>query len=123
MDSGQRRRQLQDRCGFLKPTPLTEGLMAFGFECDDGWLDILEDLFAGIEEVVKKDKLTNFRVEQVKEKFGGLRVYVEGGNDEIEKLIDDAEKRSFETCEKCGKQGKLRDRAGWYTTLCNSCAK
>jgi hypothetical protein len=42
-----RRRQLQDRYPFLGATSIREGLMAFGFECGDGWLPILEWLFAG----------------------------------------------------------------------------
>jgi len=36
-----RRRQLQDRYAFLGATSIQEGLMAFGFECGDGWLPIL----------------------------------------------------------------------------------
>ncbi|NLT23466.1 MAG: hypothetical protein GXX82_10500 [Syntrophorhabdus sp.] len=50
-----RRRQLQDRYAFLGATSIQEGLMAFGFECGDGWLPILEKLFAGFQELADKD--------------------------------------------------------------------
>jgi hypothetical protein len=35
----------QDKYEFLRPTLLTEGLMAFGFACGYRWLPILEGLF------------------------------------------------------------------------------
>lgn len=82
-----RRLLLQDKYEFLRPTLLTEGLMAFAFDCDDGWLSILEDLFVEIDEEVKRSALTSFKVVQVKETFGILVVYVVGGNDTINELI------------------------------------
>lgn len=54
---------------------------------------------------------------QVKEKFGGLRFYVNGANDKQYELIDFAESLSLTTCEVCGKKGK-RNRSGWITTRC-----
>ena len=58
-----------------------------------------------------------FSVAQVKEKFGTLRYYTSGSNDKIRQLIHDAEERSAETCEVCGKPGKLIT-GGWLKTLC-----
>jgi RNA polymerase-binding transcription factor DksA len=57
---------------------------------------------------------------QVKEKFGGLRFYMTSENDEIRKLISEAEALSYETCEECGKPGEERDTR-WIRTLCDHC--
>ena len=58
---------------------------------------------------------------QVKEKFGGLRIYVDGGNKEIWDYLLALEDRSLQTCETCGKPGRLRDNRGWWLTLCDIC--
>lgn len=58
-------------------------------------------------------------VEQVKEKFGGLRFYYSGGDDYIEGLVAMAEYWANDTCEVCGVRGKSRDDLGWITTLCD----
>lgn len=58
------------------------------------------------------------RASQVKEKFGTLRFYMSSSNDKIEKLIDEAERKSAITCEECGEPGVLRG-GGWLKTLCD----
>jgi hypothetical protein len=62
----------------------------------------------------------NKQVCQVKEKFGGLRFYINEGSDEIYKRITIAEKVSYKTCERCGEKGELRNDIGWYLTLCEN---
>ena len=64
---------------------------------------------------------TGYAVQQVKEKFGTLRFYAPG-NDRIYHLISLAEWLSAETCEDCGRYGKIRE-GGWIRTLCDKCAK
>jgi hypothetical protein len=54
---------------------------------------------------------------QVKEKFGGLRFYVNGASDEVHNYIDFAESMSFRVCEMCGAPGEPRSD-GWTKTLC-----
>ena len=84
------------------------------FAVDDGWLPIIKTL---IEDLIELgwDK----QVCQVKEKFGGLRFYINGGSDEIFNRISKAENESYETCEVCGEKGELRNDIGWYLTLCD----
>jgi hypothetical protein len=83
------------------------------FECGDGWYPLIKDLITDLI-VLGWDKQTC----QVKEKFGGLRFYINGASEEIYKRIRIAEDLSYETCETCGEKGELRS-VGWYKTLCN----
>ena len=84
------------------------------FDVQVGWYPLIKNL---IDELINLgwDK----QVTQVKEKFGGLRFYINGGSDEIYNKITEAEKLSHETCELCGKKGELRTKIRWFTTLCD----
>ena len=42
-------------------------------------------------------------------------------DDEIYKMINEVEEKSFETCDECGDAGVLSVRNVWYKTLCPSC--
>ena len=55
---------------------------------------------------------------QVKEKFGGLRFYVQAATDKHYSYISFAESMSYHTCEECGAPGKTYTD-GWHTTLCD----
>jgi len=55
---------------------------------------------------------------QVKEKFGGLRFYVQAATDKHYQFISFAEVMSYRTCEDCGAPGKTYTD-GWHTTLCD----
>ena len=54
---------------------------------------------------------------QIKEKFGTLRFYYNGGNDRVAALVNFAEAMSGVTCEICGAPG-TRDDIGWIKTHC-----
>ena len=84
------------------------------FEVGPGWYELIKDLIQDLIEL-GWDK----QVCQVKEKFGGLRFYINTGSDEIYKRITEAEKQSYETCEETGLPGELRTDIGWHTTLCD----
>ena len=55
---------------------------------------------------------------QVKEKFGGLRFYVQAATTKHHDYIDFAESMSYRTCESCGAPGKTYTD-GWHVTLCD----
>ena len=99
--------------------PITQNLMAFGFECGDGWFPLLDQLSSDITALDKRDGSETIAV-QVKEKIGGLRFYIEGGTGAVWKAIEEAEALSERTCEMCGEPGKLRGK-GWVSTLCDAC--
>lgn len=85
------------------------------FDCYNGWFPLIKEL---IEDLIALgwDK----QICQVKEKFGGLRFYINSGSNEIYDRISKAEKDSYNICEKCGEPGKLRNDIGWYLTLCDN---
>jgi hypothetical protein len=84
------------------------------FDVDEGWYELIKDL---IDDLIKLG--WNKQVCQVKEKFGGVRFYINEGSDEIFKRIGNAENDSYKICEKCGEQGQFRNDIGWYLTLCD----
>jgi hypothetical protein len=86
-----------------------------GFECEDGWFDLLWNLCEKIEPFAPED----FRVQQIKESFGSLRFYASHyGVQEVYEQIQVAEAKSEVICEVCGKDGKLRGGL-WLRTLCD----
>lgn len=88
--------------------------MCWGFECGDGWFQLIKELSEKLEPL-------DVVAQQVKEKFGGLRFYVEYGTDEVFDIIEEFEDRSFHVCEACGQPGVLRTDRHWYATLCDEC--
>lgn len=88
----------------------------WGFECGDGWYDILDHLCGAIKEhTYDSDEVT---VDQVKEKFGRLRFYLSREDDVIHGMISMAEYMSSQICETCGERGHLRT-GSWLVTLCD----
>jgi len=62
---------------------------------------------------------------QVKEKFGGLRFYHNGGDDNIQGMVHLAEVLSCRICEECGKMNEevVCTGRGWISTRCMKCRK
>lgn len=115
--------------------------MCWGFECGDGWYNILDKLCGNIQSHIDwsiknnawdlewnkehpeeprtvREIVHQVVATQVKEKFGGLRFYYDGGDDYISGLSSMAESMSVVTCEDCGAPGQQRS-GGWIRTLCN----
>ena len=108
--------------------------MAFGFECGNGWEKPLKELCEKIEAVNKSSKVGHIIADQIKEKFGGLRVYyhiepLEGVAEELswdladvaDKYIREAEEQCAVTCEICGK--KVEKSNSMWGILCEDCFK
>lgn len=155
--------------------PMTETAMCWGFECGEGWYNIIDALCCQIQHhidwkrsqrvralkynrvlarALKGDKTglikyltfgdipdervyknVEFEIKrnqpravpdapyqvvatQIKEKFGTLRFYYNGGDDYISGLVSMAEEFSNRTCENCGNPGKSRGN-GWLYTACD----
>lgn len=81
-----------------------------------GWEPLVDELHARVLEIDP-----GIVVEQVKEKFGGLRYYfrADDGNQRINALVAQYEKRASETCEWCGASAETEpNKRGWLKTLC-----
>jgi hypothetical protein len=108
-----------------------------GFAVGKGWWPVLEALCNQIDghtkwrnntrEALLKDnphnhkipnEVTQVVVEQIKEKFGGLRFYYQGGDDTIDGMVRMAEMWAGRSCEECGVPGTRRG-GGWVRTLCD----
>ena len=96
-----------------------------------GWEDLwknrfLPRLFAAYDKLSKKDK-RYFGFEQIKEKFGSLRIYMSGCPKDLDTI---AEWISEYTCAYCGKEPRTSEghrviwtTGGWITHLCEDCAR
>jgi hypothetical protein len=107
--------------------PMNETAMCWGFDCGDGWFNILDQLCLNIQYYIewknKKETVVEQVVaDQVKEKFGTLRFYYSGGDEHIAGMVAMAESMSSVTCEDCGKPGRSRG-VGWITTVCDEHAE
>lgn len=118
----------RDRDGSMQET-----CMCWGFEHGDGWFEILDATCFNIQSHVdwkrrqhpelsdeEFDQEHQVVAAQVKEKFGGLRFYVDNCDDYVRGVIVMAESMSCRICEDCGSLGKKRS-GGWIRTLCDKC--
>jgi hypothetical protein len=108
-----------------KDLSIYESCMGWGISCGDGWYGLVYKIAQKIQEInvslPDEDKIV---AAQVKEKFGGLRFYINGFREktrdackELFEFKGSVEQESFETCEVCGKPGR-RSGGGWIKTVC-----
>jgi hypothetical protein len=100
-----------------------ESCMAFGIECGDGWYWLIDNLCKSLQFDIdnRGDIYPQVVASQVKEKFGGLRFYVNSANPEQYAVIDLAESMSYAMCEKCGSTEDVKQVGQWIQTLCLKC--
>lgn len=88
----------------------------------EGWLISFGDLMcADLDEVIRRDHLSEFRIDEAKEKWGAMRIYSSGGNDATEDIIDDYSHLSENICMICGKPDVYMTNNGWYFPCCKDC--
>lgn len=95
-----------------------EGFHPF-IDAGHGWSGVINDCH---KKLLSVDP--DYKVVQIKEKFGGLRYYFNPSNPVHTRVMSDIvrpfEKKSYTVCEVCGKNAKLmkRIRDSWLKTLC-----
>ena len=94
-----------------------------GFAIGAGWWHLIDTLCGNIQSHLDwKEKqgkpVPQVVAAQIKEKFGGLRFYYDGGDDKVSGMVTMAESWADSTCEVCGVPGTRRD-GGWIRTLCD----
>jgi len=121
-----------------KDKGIMQSCMSWGCEHGNGWFDIIsslcwmirqhEDTKAWRKKYLEENDPEKLKTEpeyfpvkfdQIKEKYGTLRVYFSGGDDYVEGLVSMAEAISGKICEVCGNRGEP-NKGGWITTLCDS---
>lgn len=70
--------------------------------------------------LIKNNLVDKFRIEQIKEKYGSLRFYVNAATKDIYDLIDKYEGLSRKYCIGCGKPS-TRTTPGYILHLCDDC--
>ena len=110
---------------------MMETCMCWGFNCGDGWYNILNLLMSNIQHYTdwnnknfekgytQYKQVPQLTLDQVKEKFGTLRFYYTGGDEHISGMVRMAESMSGVTCEECGSPGETKGQ-GWLVTLCET---
>lgn len=94
-----------------------------GIETDDGWYELIDRLCCRLDEELARTPDPTFAFEQVKQKFGVLRVYATPtAKARLAELITEAAGESRTTCEPCGASGAtLVTHVGRMRTLCEAC--
>ena len=95
-------------------------------QCDDGWYELIWELFTKIEKEFKNNNasLDSLHVLKIKERDCALSVFLSEYPGRTIKIIDDFEKESKRVCEYCGGKSEVtikRDREGMLKTLCRRC--
>ena len=80
-----------------------------------GWQYLKE-----VGDAINKSGQKHFRIWEIKEKFGQLRVYTSGTTREVHDIIDKYEKISENVCYHCGKEAPMTDD-GWMLPKCFKC--
>lgn len=75
-----------------------------------GWHELLDIVF--------DLKPTETTIVQVKEKFGGLRIYAHDSTPQFSKVLIESEEKSFKTCELCGLPGTTTKEGFTVMTRC-----
>ena len=91
----------------------------FGIEHGYGWYGLTLPIIEEIRLYNKKYPKDKIRIDQIKEKFGGLRIYTSWEPDYLKAMILKAGHESEHICEICGARGKNEEINGWYMTLCD----
>ena len=90
----------------------------FGIEHGYGWFGLTLPIIKEIRLYNNINSDNQIHIDQIKEKFGSLRIYVSGEPDYMDAMIKKAEYESEHICEVCGARGENEAIDGWYRTLC-----
>lgn len=90
-----------------------------------GWWSAFGETFCEeLDSCLKKcgqDIYKNFKIIELKEKFGGLRIYTNIHIKEVNEILDKYEALSTTVCQECGAPA-TRISQGWIGYFCEKCA-
>ena len=103
---------------------MTKSIKDIPWECGKGWWPMIETVASAIDSFNATNPGKPIEVSQIKQKFGGLRIYHYNAPEDIRQLIDEAVAASWHTCERCGSTAGVTTNLGGYKfTLCPDCRK
>jgi len=95
----------------------------------EGWKDIILMALNKLKQISEEYNV-GINVDDIKEKYASLRIYVSLDKDfegdkslvweKVHQITEEAEETSEHVCERCGKLGELRE-GQWLVTLCDDC--
>ena len=80
--------------------------------CGEGWLPLVKKLFSTLPE--------GTTVTSIYQKWGALMFEATPWSHKVEKIHDDIESISLQTCEICGELGKETNIDSWIHTRCEN---
>lgn len=94
------------------------------FDCGNGWFILLWELLEEIQDYYEQSNIdiNEISLDQIKEKYGGLRFEVRNALHDIYDIIARYENKSESICEICGKQESVYENNGWKLTFCSKCS-
>jgi hypothetical protein len=104
-----------------KDLPMQQTCMCWGISTGDGWYWLIDNLCEALQHDIDRNNYSQIKATQVKEKFGGLRFYVNGASNEQYAIISFAEGLSYSVCEQCGSTKDVKQTKGWIISLCPEC--
>ena len=92
-----------------------------------GWrkafgLQLCKEIKIALKQTGGRKAIREFRITDVKEKWGSLSIYTGGAPDEVHKILAKYEYISLRTCIRCGKTAYGLTE-GWVSPLCEDCFK
>lgn len=118
------KKELSDKLFKKYPKLLNRDILMFGTECWNGWYDLLDKLCSDLQSI-NINNTKQIIVTQIKEKFGGLRFYINSVDNNIRyithRLINRAEEESYKICEICGSEKDITITTGWIMVRCKDC--
>lgn len=108
------------------PELFTRDTLTRGFECQDGWFDILRYFAERIMKYFGYSLFnTNLKITRIKQHMGELIIIAEGADENVHDIINETESRSRSVCEIDGAPAiNLYVCAPhWFRHLCEQCAE
>jgi hypothetical protein len=129
--------ELRDKLFKDYPKILDEKYLIYGFDVPDAWYNLLKGLFGNLQWNADNNNYPQTKVEQVKEKFGSLRMYYTYDEDYKSFSEEAAYKEgviagtveaytdfSRMICFNCGSAKNVKATSdGWIINLCEDCMK
>lgn len=97
------------------------GRRIISLDAGAGWRFLLWNLCLSLEAYARAQVANGeqpVRIVQIKQKFGGLRFYLDDGDQATRAMVAAAEEVAEVTCEACGAPAKPKRINGWISTFC-----